>query len=155
VSTPSPEGCYIVGYGNRQRRDDGVGPYVLEKLRGVLEQKKGVCLLAFPQLSVDLVEDLREAERILFVDASIDDLEDGRKWSKLNPEMQVLPYLTHHASPAFLIGLMQTLYGRSTCAWLVSIHGIDFGFGEGLSPEAARTADQVSLEILEFICQKN
>ena len=151
MSTLSIRGCWIVGYGNRQRRDDGVGPYVVEKLRAVLSQKKRVCLLTLSQLSADLVGDLHQADRILFIDASINELKDGRKWCKLNPEMQALPYLTHHIRPAFLLGLMQTLYGRRACAWLISIHGSDFGFGEGLSPEAARAADRVVLDILAFI----
>ncbi len=155
MSTLATQACWIVGYGNRERRDDGIGPYIVEKLKGVLEQKKGVHLLALPQLSADLVGDLQAADRIVFIDATIDNPEDGRKWCKLYPEMQGLPYLTHHVGPAFLLGLMQTLYPRAVSAWLVSIHGSDFGFGEGLSPETAKIADRVSLEILEFICKKN
>ena len=154
MSTLEAQACWIVGYGNRQRRDDGIGPYVVEKLKGTLEQKKGVRLLAVPQLGADLVEDLREADQILFVDATIDNPEGGRKWRRLHPEMQVLPYLTHHVDPAFLLGLMETLYSRAASAWLVSVQGSDFGFGEGLSPEAARTADQVSLEILEYLTEE-
>ena len=155
MSTLATQACWIVGYGNRERRDDGIGPYIVEKLKGVLEQKKGVRLLALPQLSADLAGDLQAADRILFIDATIDDLEGGRKWSLLHPEMQVLPYLTHHVDPAFLLGLMERLYSRAAPAWLVSIQGSDFGFGEGLSPEAAKIADRVSHEILEFICKKN
>ena len=155
MSTRARHSCWIVGFGNRERRDDGIGPYVVEGLRGALQHRKEVNLLVLPQLRADTVEDLREADQILFVDATIDKPEGGRKWRRLYPEMQVLPYLTHHVDPAFLLGLMQTLYSRVASAWLVSIHGSDFGFGEGLSPEAAKTADWVCLEILEFICQKN
>ena len=111
--------------------------------------------MALPQLGADLIEDLREADLILFVDATVDNLEDGRKWCRLQPDMRKWPYLTHHLDPAYLLGLMENLYNRAVCAWLISIHGSDFGFGEGLSPVAVRTADQVGLEILEFICQKN
>jgi len=151
VSAQATQGCLIVGYGNQQRRDDGIGPYVVEKLKASLEMKMNVRLLTLSQLSADMSAELQEAERILFVDATIDNLEGGRKWSRLEPEMKVLPYLTHHVGPAFLLGLVESLYGRSLCAWLVSIQGSDFGFGEGLSPEAAGRADRVCLEILEFI----
>jgi len=147
--------CWIVGYGNRQRRDDGIGPHVVEGLRGALQHRKDVHLLALPQLSADLVEDIKEADQILFVDATIAKPGGGWKWCEVHPEMRLLPYLTHHVDPAFLLGLMKRLYNRAACAWLVSIHGSDFGFGEGLSPEAAGAADRVSLEILEFICRKN
>ena len=40
-------------------------------------------------------------------------------------------------------------------AWLVSIQGCDFGFGEGLSPEVEEKAEEVSLEILEFIYKQD
>jgi len=151
VSTLHTQACWIVGYGNRHRRDDGIGPYVVEKLKASLEMKMNVRLLTLPQLSADMAAELQVAERILFVDATIDNLEGGRKWSRLESEMKVLPYLTHHVDPAFLLGLIEALYGRSVCAWLVSICGSDFGFGDGISPEAAGRADRVCLEILEFV----
>jgi hydrogenase maturation protease len=155
VSTPETQTCWIVGYGNRQRRDDGIGPHVVEGLKGALQHRKDVHLLALPELRSDLVEVLREADRLVFIDATIDNLEDGRKWCRLRPDLGKLPYLTHHVDPAFLLGLMETLYSRAACAWMVSIHGSDFGFGEGLSPAAARTVERVSREILKFICRNN
>jgi hydrogenase maturation protease len=154
VSTLETQACWVVGYGNRQRRDDGIGPYIVERLTGALQHRKEVHLLALPQLRADVVEDLREADRLLFVDATIDNPEGGRKWCRLHPDLSQLPYLTHHVHPAFLLGLMESLYSRAASAWLVSVQGSDFGFGEGLSPEAAETSDRVSREILEFISRK-
>ena len=155
MTTQASQECWIVGYGNRQRRDDGIGPYVVERLKGALQDLKEVRLLALSQLRTDLIEDLREADRLVFVDATLENPEGGRQWRKLRPEIRNLPYLTHHVDPAFLLGLMDNLYHRRVSAWLVSIHGSDFGFGEGLSPETVGTADRVCLEILEFVCQKN
>ena len=154
-SRSGSQGCWIVGYGNRQRRDDGIGPFVVERLKGALKQKKEVRLLALSQLRADLVEELEGADRVLFVDATIDDLKGGRAWRRLNPETQIAPYLTHHIHPSFLLGLIQKLYHRTVSAWLVSIQGVDFGFGEGLSPEAEKRAEAAGLEILQFVCQKD
>ena len=106
------------------------------------------------QLGAHLIEPLREADLILFIDATIDNLEGGRVWCKIHPEAHILPYLTHHIYPSYLLGLIQDLYRRSTPAWLVSIQGYDFSFGEGLSPEAEQEAEKASLEIIQFIDKK-
>ena len=107
--------------------------------------------MALPQLGADLVEQLREADFILFVDATIEDLEGGRAWSRIYPETQLLPYLTHHINPSYLLGLIRTIYHRSPPAWLFSIQGYDFGLGEGLCPGAEKKAEKASREILQFI----
>jgi hydrogenase maturation protease len=154
VPTPCSQTCWIIGYGNPQRRDDGIGPSIVNRLKGVLNHKKTVGLLAVHQLGADQVEELQDAARILFVDATINALKGGRVWSKVHPETHILPYLTHHIHPSYLLGLMQSLYHRSPPAWLVSIQGYDFGFGEGLSPEAEKKAGKVCWEILQFIEKK-
>ena len=110
--------------------------------------------MALHQIGADLVEPLREADFILFVDATMDNLENGRTWSKIQPEPQILPYLTHHIDPPYLLGLIQAFYRRSVPAWLVSIQGDDFNFGEKLSPGAEKKAEKVSREILQFIDKK-
>ncbi|MEW6671605.1 MAG: hydrogenase maturation protease [Thermodesulfobacteriota bacterium] len=153
MSTSETRPCWIVGFGNRARRDDGIGPYVVERLKGEAAHRQGVHLLALPQLRADLAEDLRAAERFVFVDATVETPAGGRRWRRLYPQMRTLPYLTHHVDPAFLLGLIETLYGRAPSAWLVSINGSDFGFGEGFSPEVVRTADRVCREISGFICR--
>jgi hydrogenase maturation protease len=154
VPTLDPHTCWIIGFGNNQRRDDGIGPFVVDRLKGPLERGKNTVLLALPQLRADLVEELQGADLILFVDATIDNLEGGRKWSKLYPEKKILPYLTHHVHPSYLLHLIQTLYHRSASGWLVSIQGNDFGFGEGLSPGAEKAAVKVISEIIQFIDKK-
>jgi len=154
VTTSCADACWIIGYGNPQRRDDGIGPFVVDRLKGILRHEKGVRLLALPQLSADLVGELCEADRILFVDATVENLDGGRTWSEIYPETHLLPYLTHHIHPCYLLGLIRDLYHRSTPAWLVSIQGCDFGFGEGLSPGAEKRAEKMSSEIVQFIDKK-
>ena len=154
MPAPCSHTSWIIGYGNPQRRDDGIGPFVVDRLKGVLKHKKEVGLLALHQLAADVVEELYEADRILFVDATVENLEGGRAWSRIYPETQLLPYLTHHIHPSYLLGLIQDLYHRSPPAWLVSIQGHDFGFGEGLSTVAEKSAEDVNGEILQFIGEK-
>lgn len=142
---------WIIGYGNIQRRDDGAGPFVVDGLKRILKHKKNLHLLSLVQLEADLVERLSKADFILFVDATIENLDGGRAWSRIYPETKILPYLTHHIDPTYLLGLIDTIYGRSLPAWTISIQGFDFGFKEGLCPETEKTAEKVIAEIIQFI----
>jgi Ni,Fe-hydrogenase maturation factor len=117
----------------------------------MLKHKNSIGLLALPQLGADLIEPLHKADLILFVDATIEELNGGWAWRRLYPETQLLPHLMHHIHPSFLLGLLRAIYHRSPPAWLVSIQGCDFGFEEGLSPEAEQRAEKVSSEIVQFI----
>jgi len=154
VPIPYDRTCWIIGYGNTRRRDDGIGPCVVDRLKPLVRNTEGVHLLAVPQLAADLVGELYKADRILFADATVADVAGGWSWCKVCPETHSLPYLTHHASPAYLLGLVRALYHRSPRAWLLSIQGYDFGFGEGLSREVEKRIGDVSQEILQFI-EKN
>jgi len=110
--------------------------------------------LAVPQLTADLAGELYEADGILFADATMAD-RSGR-WSRcaVYPDMRSLPYLTHHVTPAYLMGLIRMLYHRSPSAWLISIQGDDFNYGEGLSPAAEERVEAVSSEILRLMGKK-
>lgn len=149
--TPESSHFWIIGYGNTNRRDDGIGPYVVSRLNNILKHRKEIRLLALHQLGPDLVEELRHANLLILVDAATDEVEGGWQWVKVEPKLRDLPYLTHYLKPSFLLGLLQSIYHQCPQTWLVSVHGRDFGFGEGLSPEAKKRAHGVVTEIVQFI----
>jgi hydrogenase maturation protease len=150
-----PLHSWIIGYGNPQRRDDGIGPYVADRLNNVLKHKKEIRILSPHQLEPDLVEELRYARLLILVDAAMDKINGGWQWVKVNPELEDLPYLTHHFKPAFLLGILQALYHQFPQTWLVSVQGEDFEFGEGLTPQAKKRAHRVVSEIVRFISKDN
>ena len=146
---------WIIGYGNCQRRDDGIGPYVANQLNIFLKNKKGVRILALNQLEPDLVNELRHANLIILVDATMDEAEGGWTWDKIEPELEILPHLTHYLRPSYLLGFLQSIYRICPPTWLVSVQGDDFEFGEELSRGAEKRAQRVVSEITEFILRKN
>jgi len=141
---------WIIGYGNIQRRDDGIGPYIVGRLKKILKRKKEIRFLALQQLGVDMVEELREANHIIFVDATIKAQKDGWNWVILQPKTGFLPYLTHHIHPSFLLGFLRSLYHRSPHASSVTVQGSDFEFGEGLSALAKKRAEKAISEIVKY-----
>ena len=146
----SPE-YWIIGYGNPQRRDDGIGPYIINRLQPLLASRGDVHLLDIHQLAPDLIDALKTAQTILFVDATMARLARGYRWVGLQPELRTSSGLTHQVSPAGILGWLQTLYQRNPLAWLISVEGSDFGLGSGLSSKAQKRAEQVIGEITEFV----
>lgn len=117
---------FILGYGNRLRGDDAVGPHVAAKLGG----------MAVPQLVPELAERLADQPLVVFIDARRD-LEPG--------EVEILPVdntavMTHHCSPGYLMRLAREVYGREPHALMVGIGGESFELGAPLSAAARRGA---------------
>jgi hydrogenase maturation protease len=142
---------FIIGYGNPQRRDDGIGPYIVDRLRPIFKHLKKVHLLVRHQLEPDIIDTLKIADRLLFVDASAEALTEGRQWAEVRPELNTMPFLIHQVAPAFILGLLQSLYHRHPQTWIISVAGADFGFGTALSASARKRAEQVIGEITEYI----
>lgn len=155
VRENKPGETWIIGLGNSRRRDDGLGPYVTERLGREFEKNEtGIILRAFSELDPTVIMDLRRAELVLFVDATPTPLNKGLDWSKIDGWIESLPYLTHHYSPQFILGLLHRIYRHYPETWLVSIEGEDFDQGEGLTPKAAARAERALGEITAFVTRK-
>ena len=142
---------FIIGYGNPQRRDDGIGSYIVNRLQPLFKHRKDVHLLVLHQLEPDMIDTLKSADTLIFVDATADAVTDGHSWVEVKPEQNTMPFLVHQVAPAFILGLLQCLYHRRPKTWMVSVEGTDFGFGNGLSSDARKRAEQVIGEIAEFV----
>lgn len=141
-------GALVIGYGNTLRSDDGAGPFVARALEARVPA--GTRVLDAHQLTPEMAIDISVATRVVFVDA-IDATgesapqESGPRVSRLEPEPGADPLNPHASDPGSLLWLAKTLFGGAPEAWLVAIPGAEFGFGETLSPGAARaSADAIA-----------
>jgi hydrogenase maturation protease len=118
----------VIGIGNRLRNDDGIGPTLVECLDG----RPGVEAHVVHQLTPELALRLGDADRVLFVDARLDG-----SGIRLETVAAAPPSgLGHTLTPAGLLDLAARAFGAAPPAWLLSVSGHDFGFGEDLSPGA-------------------
>jgi len=145
---------WIIGYGNPQRRDDGIGPYIVRRLQERFKESRHIRFRTAHQLEPGLVEELQYADRIVFVDATINPLRDGWEWVRVRREPDVLPYLTHHFKPSFVLTLFHAVYQRSPRTWQASVQGNDFGFGEGFSSEATARVEKAISGIVKRMAIK-
>ena len=140
----------VIGYGNTLRSDDGAGPFVARALEARVPA--GTRVLDAHQLTPEMAIAISGATRVVFVDA-VDatrgsaPLESAPRVSRLEAEPGADPLNPHASDPGSLLWLAQTLFGGAPEAWLVAIPGEEFGFGEALSPGAARASAEAVVQV--------
>lgn len=117
----------LVGFGNEFRRDDGLGI----KLLDLIDEK--MPKIKIQGLSVDLIDEIKDFEIVIFIDASIEG--ENINFRKIEKEKKFSP-LTHHMSPEELLIWAENINKKNYEFYLLSIRGYDFDFGEGLSDKA-------------------
>lgn len=155
----------IIGFGNLDRADDGVGYYVVNALRQHLlqrslqEEESGLESLGerpdsvfLRQLVPELMETASGYDRVIFVDAHVHEDAAELCCAQLKPEYVPSPF-THHVTPATFLAVMKALYGREPDAYLLSIRGHDFDFHRGLSPAVQRLVEPAVEDLLRLLCR--
>jgi len=153
----------IIGYGNADRQDDGVGWHILRNLALKLGQEvpddpgemfevfsEKADLMFILQIYPELAETVSHYDRVCFVDAHTSDIPDLISWTVLDPEYEKSP-LTHHMSPRTVLSIAATIYEHQPEAVLVSVRGYHFQFERELSPQTAALADQATDLIWDWI----
>lgn len=138
----------IIGYGNTLRSDDGIGPRVADAI--ACWQLPHVRAIAAPQLTPEMAEALATAEVAIFVDAQQNGPSSEVTFKPLNAASEALPTNAHISDPRRLLALTKHIYGRCPQAWLISVPGVNFDFGESLS-EQARQGVEVALRRIRLL----
>jgi hydrogenase maturation protease len=150
----------IVGYGNVDRGDDGLGYHVISEIARRLAQSElepygdepamvGDCVgLWFQrQLVPEMAETLAQFDRVVFVDAHTGAFAEELRVVEVEPRYAPQS-LTHHLSPETLLYLTELVSGRSPRAHLYSARGYEFDFCDQLSERTRTLANQVVTELL-------
>ncbi len=139
----------VLGYGNPSRGDDALGPLLLDFIEQHFDLDHIELLTDF-QLQIEYALDMQHRELVLFVDASVTCI-DAFDFAELKPAKDN-SYTTHAMSPSALLQVYQSITGQSPPpSFLLSIQGVSFDLGDGLSGEAAsnlREACRFALQLL-------
>jgi hydrogenase maturation protease len=135
-------GCHhkpvlVLGWGNRSRGDDALGPLCVAALQSALPAplQAQVDFLEDYQLQVEYALDLVERQAVLFIDASltatapfeVHALQARRDTS----------YSSHAVSAQSLLQVFEDLYaGKAPAATLLAIRGESFELGDPLGAKA-------------------
>lgn len=142
----------LLGYGNPGRGDDGLGPWLVERLEQQWqEMKQGRQLITFltaMQLQPEHVFDLEVHDRILLIDAGMG-TPDPFVFEQLHPRRDD-SFSSHSLSPQTLLAIyLDTLRRQPPPAFLLTVRGENFSLGVPLTPEVLERIDRAR----DFVCQ--
>jgi len=143
----------IIGYGNPNREDDGIGHYAVDRLKKRLGHIPAIDFLTLHQLTPDLVETIQQYDVVVFIDATVESAGNGFSFSRVEPEFGLSHRLTHDCHPSFLLGLVRTIYHHHPMGYEVAIQGDSFGFRQEPTPEAMTRAEKAVSEIIPLLTQ--
>lgn len=136
---PPGDNRLIITAGNSFRRDDGVGPFIAEKLK-----QAGLTSVIdagyTPENIVDEVIDLKP-DNIVFIDAA--DFSGAPGQARIIAEEHLVETtLSTHMIP---LSVVSALIAASikTAITFIGIQPADLSFGEGLTPAVQTTADEI------------
>jgi hydrogenase maturation protease len=141
----------IYGFGNPGRRDDGLGPMLIEKVEKWVKENQ-IPDIAFDsnyQLNIEDAYTIRDYDVVIFVDASVEDIECFII-DRVKPDNKVA-FNTHSVSPGFVLELCRKFYKKYPNTFLVHIKGYDFELNEGLSDNAAENLEIVYNFLIDLL----
>ncbi|HEU5450904.1 MAG TPA: hydrogenase maturation protease [Terriglobales bacterium] len=152
-SGPNHRRTVVFGIGNTLRGDDGIGPRVIEGLRGRVANE--VSLIPCQQLLPEHAAELACADRVIFLDASTTTRPGSVACRRLFPGAGGEAGDPHHLTPHTIIGAARDWFGVSPQAILVTIGVTDWTAGEALSPVLADALPQIVDLVAELASEES
>ena len=141
-SNTEKAGVLLLAIGNSGRMDDGLG----WKFAGLLGQSGRNfidCELRY-QLQVEDVLTVSRYDKVIFVDATHDEPEDGFELKPCRPAEHYI-YSSHMQSPETILYLSKELYNKEPEAFVLAISGNQWGLGTCLSQKAENNLQKALL----------
>ncbi len=143
-------GILVIGYGNSLRGDDAVGCRAAQQLAQSFHDDTEVEVIASPQLTPEMADDVSRSGFVLFVDASQGQAAGTIRRGRVAPE--ALPGgFTHSLTPSALLAAAEQLYGDAPEAVVLTLAGWSFELGSQLSPGASRSLPKLIQQAREVI----
>ncbi len=128
----------ILGIGNNGRQDDGLGWMFMDFLD---EQNANVDLEYRYQLQIEDADLISEYDRVIFVDATKEETDDGFYLKPCHPSEEY-SFSTHALHPETILFLSNKLYNHKPEASIFAIQGYDWELKIGLSEKGTENLDK-------------
>ena len=153
---PPVKRILIYAFGNPGRQDDGLGNRLVEELETWLGDRDlgNVELESNYQLNIEDADYIRDRDIVVFVDASIEDIEDFHL-GRVEPSEGRSEFTMHAASPAYILALCIKLYQKHPETYLLQIRGYEWEFLEKLSSRAEKNLSLALTFIKERILKED
>jgi hydrogenase maturation protease len=124
----------VIAVGNTLRSDDGLAWHVADELKR--QGRENLRVLKVYQLTPELAEAVSEVDLAVFVDAGAQGDPGTLTCEPVTASASDFRF-SHDVTPATLVRIAKTLYGKSPTAYMICVAGKSFEHGESLSPEVA------------------
>jgi hydrogenase maturation protease len=149
--------CLILACGNTLREDDGVGPFLAQWAEERWREDARVRVLCDHQWTPEMVEEVAQAESVIFVDCATDCEAGFVRTMPVEPAGENSKIGTHHLDAGQLLALSKQLYGampRNSLLLTVGAGSLELreGFSEVVDnalPGASRTLEEAVRRFLE------
>jgi hydrogenase maturation protease len=147
----------LIAYGNSLRRDDGAGFLLAEKIEHLLNDAgRAVTRIDVHQLTPELALDIAEetVSTVLFLDTrAVSDPSDDLSIhvAKVAAAEIASPSVGHHMDVSLLLAYTDHLFKTPPPSWLLTIPGVDFDHGEGISQTARNALDNPPAVLKDLI----
>ncbi|HEY1578012.1 MAG TPA: hydrogenase maturation protease [Terracidiphilus sp.] len=141
--------CLILACGNTLREDDGVGPFLAQWAEERWRNDARVRVLCDHQWTPEMVEDVAQADSVLFIDCATDCQPGLVRVIAVDPAAETSKLGTHHLEAPQMLALSRQLYGRMPhISLLLTVGAGSLDLREGFSEpvEAALPEAQRMLE---------
>jgi hydrogenase maturation protease len=139
---PILAGILVIGYGNLLRGDDAVGCRVAQELAQLFHGDPEIDVIASPQLTPEIADDISRSGFVLFVDASDGEAAGTIRRRRVAPES--LPGgFTHSLTPSALLSAAEQV--------LLTLAGWSFELGSQLSAGARRSLPKLVQQARDVI----
>lgn len=147
------EKILIYGYGNPGRQDDGLGNCFIEKMEDWLKknQHQHIRTDSNYQLNIEDAANIAEQDIVIFVDASIEDME-GFCLTRVEPSPKV-DFTMHSVTPSFVLNLCTDIYDKVPHCFLLHIKGYEWELEEKLTEKATKNLEAAFHFLIEKITQ--
>lgn len=143
----------VAGLGNPLMGDDGVGGYIIDRLREEADGEKLKLIKADTLLNV--IDEIEEADDLIIVDATLSGkragtitLEELRENTDTPPQITPLSHGLYLENPKTILQFLQQKVKRIR---KIGIEAADLTLGADLTPEVKQSADKVIEFILRMI----
>jgi hydrogenase maturation protease len=151
-----PLQCLILACGNTLREDDGVGPFLAQWAEERWRNDPRVRVLCDHQWTPEMVEEVAQAESVVFIDCATDCAPGEIRTMTVEPAQDNSKLGTHHLDAPQLLALSNQLYGtlpRSSLLLTVGAGSLELreGFSEAVQaalPAASSLMEKTVLELL-------
>jgi hydrogenase maturation protease len=141
--------CLILACGNTLREDDGVGPFLAQWAEEHWRDDLRVRVLCDHQWTPEIVEDVAQAESVIFIDCATDCVPSLVRILPVEPATDLTKLGTHHLDASQLLALSKQLYGvMPRSSLLLTVGAASLELREGFS-DAVRAAMPEACQLLE------